>query len=126
MVIYPHGETSMQTETQLDHTFHALADRTRRSIRARLTQGEATVNELAAPFTISLPAISKHLKVLEQAGLISRSRDAQYRPCRLEPGPLNEAASWNETHRKHWEESFDRLSEFLDTIQQGPDHDRPA
>jgi DNA-binding transcriptional ArsR family regulator len=115
----------MQSEAQLDHTFHALADPTRRAILARLAQGEATVNELAAPFTISLPAISKHLKVLEQAGLISRSRDAQYRPCRLEPGPLNDATAWIETHRKHWEESFDRLSEFLDTLQQGPANDRP-
>jgi DNA-binding transcriptional ArsR family regulator len=125
MVIYPNGELPMQSETQLDNTFHALADPTRRAILARLAQGEATVNELAAPFTISLPAISKHLKVLEQAGLISRSREAQYRPCRLEPGPLNDATAWIETHRKHWEESFDRLSEFLDTLQQGPANDRP-
>src|ERR1044071_1576118 len=97
-------------DIDLDTTFAALADPTRRAILARLAEGEATVNELAAPFSISLPAISKHLKVLERAGLISRGREAQYRPCRLEPAPLNDAASWIDMHRKHWEESFDRLT----------------
>lgn len=114
----------MSTSTDLDRTFHALADPTRRAILARLAQGEATVNELAAPFDISLPAISKHLKVLEQAGLISRGRDAQYRPCRLETKPLADAASWIETHRQHWEESFDRLAGYLESLQQGSSDDR--
>ena len=124
MVIYPNGEIYVATDTDLDRTFHALADPTRRAILARLAQGEATVNELAAPFAISLPAVSKHLKVLEQAGLISRGRDAQYRPCRLEPKPLTDAASWIETHRQHWEESFDRLANYLETLQQGSTDDR--
>ncbi len=124
MVIYPNGEIHVATDTDLDRTFHALADPTRRAILARLAQGEATVNELAAPFAISLPAVSKHLKVLEQAGLISRGRDAQYRPCRLEPKPLTDAASWIETHRQHWEESFDRLANYLETLQQGSIDDR--
>ena len=124
MVIYPIGEIHVATDTDLDRTFHALADPTRRAILARLAQGEATVNELAAPFAISLPAVSKHLKVLEQAGLISRGRDAQYRPCRLEPKPLTDAASWIETHRQHWEESFDRLANYLETLQQGSIDDR--
>ena len=124
MVIYPNGEIYVATDTDLDRTFHALADPTRRAILARLAQGEATVNELAAPFAISLPAVSKHLKVLEQAGLISRGRDAQYRPCRLEPKPLTDAASWIETHRQHWEESFDRLANYLETLQQGSIDDR--
>ena len=124
MVIYPIGEIHVATDTDLDRTFHALADPTRRAILARLAQGEATVNELAAPFDISLPAVSKHLKVLEQAGLISRGRDAQYRPCRLEPKPLTDAASWIETHRQHWEESFDRLANYLETLQQGSTDDR--
>ena len=114
----------MTTEDKLSRTFHALADPTRRAILARLASGEATVNELAAPFDISLPAISKHLKVLEQAGLISRGRDAQYRPCRLEPAPLNDAVSWIESHRQHWEESFDRLAGYLETLQQGSPDDR--
>ncbi len=124
MVIYPIGEIPVTTDDELSRTFHALADPTRRAILARLAQGEATVNELAAPFAISLPAISKHLKVLEQAGLISRGRDAQYRPCRLEPGPLNDASSWIDTHRQHWEESFDRLAGYLETLQQGSSDDR--
>lgn len=105
-------------DDQLDLTFHALADPTRRAILARLAQGEATVNELAEPFDISLPAISRHLKVLEHAGLISRGRNAQYRPCRLETETLEAAYDWIGQHRKHWEEQFDRLAEFLDTIQE--------
>ncbi len=105
-------------DADLDATFHALADPTRRAILARLTEGEATVNELAAPFDISLPAISRHLKVLERAGLISRGRDAQYRPCRLETANLKAAQDWIGQHRANWEERFDRLSDYLETLQE--------
>lgn len=98
---------------QLSIIFGALADPTRRAILARLAAGEATVGELAEPFDMSLPAISKHLKVLENAGLIARGRDAQWRPCRIEAGPLKEVADWVERYRRHWEESFDRLDEYL-------------
>ena len=101
----------------LDTTFAALADPTRRAILARLSSGEATVTELAAPFRMSLPAVSKHLKVLEQAGLISRGREAQWRPCRLEIGPLKEACDWIEQHRRAWENRFDRLEEYLRDLQ---------
>jgi DNA-binding transcriptional ArsR family regulator len=104
-------------DAQLDLIFAALADPTRRAILARLAKGEATVNELAEPFDISLPAISKHLKVLERAGLISRGRDAQWRPCRLEPAPLDQARSWIETYRDIWEESFSRLDDLLQELQ---------
>ena len=100
-------------EDALNATFAALADPTRRAILARLAQGEATVSELVAPFDLSQPAISKHLKVLERAGLISRGRDAQTRPCRLEGARLKEATLWMERWRVHWEESFDRLGELL-------------
>src|SRR5256885_12780828 len=103
---------------QLSTTFAALADPTRRSILARLSKGEATVNELAEPFDISLPAISKHLKVLERAGLIARSRSAQWRPCRLRAEPLSEASAWIQQYREFWEGSFDRLEEHLREIQQ--------
>jgi len=103
---------------QLSLTFAALADPTRRAILARLSTGEATVSELAAPFDISLPAVSKHLKVLENAGLIARGRDAQWRPCRLEGAPLRDAASWIEQYRRFWEESFDRLDEYLTHLRQ--------
>ncbi len=98
---------------QLDATFAALADPTRRAILARLAQGEASVNELVEPFDMSQPAISKHLRVLERAGLISRSRDAQRRPCRLEAKPLAEADEWLERYREFWEASFDRLDSLL-------------
>ncbi len=98
----------------LDAVFTALADPTRRAILARLRQGEATVTELAEPFEISQPAISRHLKVLERAGLISRSRDAQKRPCRLEVEPLGEVAAWIEQYRERWEQSFTRLDSLLD------------
>jgi DNA-binding transcriptional ArsR family regulator len=98
---------------QLSTTFAALADPTRRAILARLTTGEATVTELAEPFAMSLPAVSKHLKVLERAGLIARGREAQWRPCRLDPAPLRDANEWLETYRQFWEESFDRLEEHL-------------
>jgi DNA-binding transcriptional ArsR family regulator len=101
------------TPDRLDATFAALADPTRRAILARLASGEAPVTELAAPFAMSQPAISKHLKVLERAGLISRSRDAQRRPCRLEPAPLAQATQWLERYRFFWEGSFDRLDALL-------------
>ena len=101
----------------LDRTFAALADPTRRAIVARLADGEASVTELAAPFAMSLPAVSKHLKVLEKAGLISRGRKAQWRPCRLEPEPLKEASDWLEEYRRLWEERLDRLDEYLRTLQ---------
>jgi|ERR1051325_9400911 DNA-binding transcriptional ArsR family regulator len=101
----------------LDTTFAALADPTRRAILARLASGEATVLELARPFEMSLPAISKHLKVLERAGLIARGREAQWRPCRLQPAPLKDVAQWVEHYREFWEQSFDRLEGFLRTLQ---------
>ena len=104
---------------QLSRTFAALADPTRRSILVRLSEGAATVNELAAPFEISLPAISKHLKVLERAGLISRGRDAQRRPCRLEARPLRDATAWLAGYRLYWEESYQRLDALLDSLQAG-------
>jgi DNA-binding transcriptional ArsR family regulator len=107
------------TSDQLDSTFAALADPTRRAILARLADGEATVTELAEPFAISLPAISRHLKVLEGAGLIIRGRTAQYRPCRLQPRPLGEAAGWLEDYRLLWEGSFDRLEDHLRQVQKG-------
>jgi DNA-binding transcriptional ArsR family regulator len=97
----------------LSTTFAALADPTRRAILARLAQGAATVGELSQPFSISSPAISKHLKVLERAGLITRGRDAQWRPCQLRTVPLEAAASWIDEYRKFWSESFDRLTEYL-------------
>src|SRR5215218_5950673 len=98
---------------RLDTTFAALADPTRRAILARLASGEATVTELAAPFDMSQPAISKHLKVLERAGLVSRGRDAQRRPCRLEARPLKAATDWLENYRSYWEESYQRLDALL-------------
>jgi DNA-binding transcriptional ArsR family regulator len=101
---------------RLDATFAALADPTRRAILARLTSGEASVTELAEPFALSQPAISKHLKVLERAGLISRGRDAQRRPCRLEAQPLAEATAWLEDYRRFWEGSFQRLDALLDEL----------
>jgi DNA-binding transcriptional ArsR family regulator len=107
----------MKGGTQLDATFAALADPTRRAILARLTRGAASVNELAAPFEMSQPAISKHLKVLERAGLISRGRDAQRRPCRIEARPLAEATTWLAQYRRFWEASFERLDALLDALQ---------
>jgi DNA-binding transcriptional ArsR family regulator len=107
-----------QTTTErLDRTFAALADPTRRAILARLAAGEATVTEIGAPFAMSLPAISKHLKVLERAGLVQRGRDRQWRPARLEAGPLMEVAEWTEQYRRFWEERYDRLEEYLDELQ---------
>jgi DNA-binding transcriptional ArsR family regulator len=106
----------MSNSQRLDATFAALADPTRRAILARLVSGEASVMELAGPFAMTQPAISKHLKVLERAGLISRSRDAQRRPCRIEARPLAEANDWLESYRKSWESSFERLDELLDEM----------
>ena len=113
---------------QLSETFMALADPTRRAILARLSEGEANVKELAAPFAMSLPAVSKHLKVLQRAGLIEQGREAQWRPCRLKAEPMKEAVDWLETYRKHWEERFDRLESYLKTLQaeQKPDDTPPA
>jgi DNA-binding transcriptional ArsR family regulator len=108
---------------QLSTVFSALADPTRRAILGRLATGEATVNALAEPFDISLPAISRHLKVLEGAGLISRTRSAQSRPCRLEAAPLGEASGWLEEYRGFWDGSFDRLAEHLDRVQKGTSDD---
>ena len=105
------------TPDRLSSTFAALADPTRRAILARLASGEKSVNDLAEPFEMSLPAVSKHLKVLESAGLISRGRDAQWRPCRLEAAPLKDISTWVERYRKFWEESFDRLDAYLREIQ---------
>ena len=105
------------TPDRLSSTFAALADPTRRAILARLASGEKSVNDLAEPFEMSLPAVSKHLKVLESAGLISRGRDAQWRPCRLEAAPLKDISNWVERYRKFWEESFDRLDADLREIQ---------
>jgi DNA-binding transcriptional ArsR family regulator len=106
------------TPDRLDAAFSALADPTRRAILARLALGETTVNELAEPFDMSLPNISKHLKVLEGAGLISRSRDAQRRPCKLELAPMKEVSDWVERYRQLWEERFDRLDDYLKQLQQ--------
>jgi DNA-binding transcriptional ArsR family regulator len=105
----------------LDATFAALADPTRRAILSRLADGDATVTELAAPFAMSQPAVSKHLKVLERAGLISRGRDAQRRPCRLEPERLRAATDWLENYRRYWEESYARLDALLADVQHGRD-----
>ncbi len=105
------------TTDQLSLTFAALADPTRRAILARLSKGEAGVQELAEPFDMSLPAVSKHLKVLERAGLIARGRDAQWRPSRLQAAPLKDVATWLSGYRQFWEESFDRLEEYLAKIQ---------
>lgn len=114
-------------QERLDATFTALADPTRRAIVARLAKGDATVNELAEPFAMSLPGISKHLKVLERCGLISRSRHAQFRPCHLEPAALDAAASWIEESRRIWADRFDKLGQHLRDIQgasaQGTDNE---
>jgi DNA-binding transcriptional ArsR family regulator len=104
----------------LSTTFSALADPTRRAILSRLLSGEASVTELARPFAMSMPAISKHLKVLERAGLVARGRDAQWRPCRLEAGPLRDVANWVEPYRRVWEARFDRLDAYLRAVQGKP------
>jgi DNA-binding transcriptional ArsR family regulator len=115
----------------LSVTFAALADPTRRAILGRLARGQFSVNELAEPFKISLPGISKHLKVLERAGLISRTREAQWRPCRLKARPMKNAVDWLERYRPFWEESFDRLDDYLRELQKNPPtkgkkHDRKS
>jgi DNA-binding transcriptional ArsR family regulator len=104
-------------EDRLSLTFGALADPTRRAILARLASGETTVMALAEPFEMSLPAVSKHLKVLERAGLVARGQKAQWRPCRLEAAPLKDASRWIEGYRRFWQESFDRLDDYLRTLQ---------
>jgi DNA-binding transcriptional ArsR family regulator len=105
---------------QLSTTFAALADPTRRAILARLTSGEASVTELAEPFDMSLPAVTKHLKVLQRAGLISQGREAQWRPCRLRAGPMRGAAEWMEPYREHWERRLDRLDDYLNESSRKP------
>jgi DNA-binding transcriptional ArsR family regulator len=107
----------MLATDRLSATFHALADPTRRAILARLADGPASVNEIAAPFSMSLPAVSKHLKVLEKAQLVSRGREAQWRPCTLEAAPLKDADAWIEQYRSMWEERFDRLDAYLLELQ---------
>jgi DNA-binding transcriptional ArsR family regulator len=104
------------SQEHLNATFAALADPTRRAILARLASGERSVNDLAEPFEMSLPAVSKHLKVLERAGLIARGREAQWRPCRLDAAPLKEALDWIERYRRYWEASLDRLDDYLKTL----------
>jgi DNA-binding transcriptional ArsR family regulator len=113
---------NMQTDA-LSNTLHALADPTRRAILAKLAHGEKSVSELAEPFDMSMPAISKHLKVLEKAGLISRGREAQWRPCKLEPAPLKALDGWLEDYRRMWEDRLDRLEDYLMTLQQGETND---
>jgi DNA-binding transcriptional ArsR family regulator len=105
------------TPDRLTNTFAALADPTRRAILARLMSGQASVTELAAPFQMTMPAVSKHLKVLERAGLIARGREAQWRPCRLDGEPLRDVAEWMEKYRSFWDESFDRMDDYLQEIQ---------
>ncbi len=109
---------------RLSLTFAALADPTRRAILVRLSSGARTVTELAAPHDMSMPAISKHLRVLERCGLIERSREAQWRPCRIKAAPIKEAVDWMEQYRRHWEESLDRLEEYLQELQKEKPHGR--
>ena len=109
--------STMAREDRLDETFAALANPTRRAILARLARGEAAVNELAEPFDLTLPAISKHIKVLERAGLVVRSRRAQSRPCALDPAPLAEVSTWAEQYRPVWEARFDRMDDYLRKLQ---------
>lgn len=108
----------MQNQDALSQTFAALADPTRRAMLARLTQGEASVSDLAKPFLkdMSLPAVTKHLKVLEKAGLVTKTKEAQWRPCRLNPEPFRDVSDWMDQYRRFWEESFDRLDEYLKTV----------
>ena len=113
----------METDP-LSVTFAALSDPTRRAILARLALGEATVTELAAPFDMSLPGISKHLRVLQRAGLIEQGRQAQWRPCRLQPEPLRNVADWVGQYRRHWEESFERLETYLREVRDKPEQEK--
>lgn len=117
--------TATKEPDQLSATFAALADPTRRAILDRLSSGEMTVTELAQPFAMTLPAVSKHLKVLQRAGLIERGREAQWRPCRLEAAPLKNVADWVSHYRKFWEERLDRLDEYLQKIQQDEKQEQP-
>lgn len=114
-----------QHADQLSLTLSALADPTRRAILARLADGETSVTELAEPFSMSLPAVTKHLKVLERAGLIARGKQAQWRPCRLKPQPLKDVADWVEQYRQFWEQRFDRLEEYLQELQSREEKDEP-
>lgn len=109
--------TATLEDARLDETFAALANSTRRAILSRLAQGEATVNDLAAPFDLTLPAISKHIKVLERAGFIIRGRHAQFRPCAIDGAPLAELASWAEQYRHIWDDRFDRMDHYIQTLQ---------
>ena len=109
----------------LTRVFSALADPTRRAILARLASGATSVTELAGPFAMSLPGVSKHLKVLEHAGLVRRGREAQWRPCQLEAGPLKDAADWLEHYRRFWEQSFDRMAAYIEELSEGESHERP-
>lgn len=118
MVKYSDGE--------LDRVFAALADPTRRAILARLSSGDISVTELAAPFEMTLPAVSKHLKVLERAGLVARGRSAQWRPCRIDGRPLREASGWLENYRRFWDARLDRLDDLLKDVQKGPSDDLDA
>ncbi|MBQ9352689.1 metalloregulator ArsR/SmtB family transcription factor [Phyllobacterium sp.] len=113
------------TPDRLSGILAALADPTRRAILARLAEGETSVAELAAPFDMSMPAVSKHLKVLERAGLIARGRAAQWRPCRLEAGPLREVSDWLDHYRRFWDESLDRLEDYLQALQKGDPEGTP-
>ncbi|MEM8925674.1 MAG: metalloregulator ArsR/SmtB family transcription factor [Actinomycetota bacterium] len=112
--------TEFDTDERLSETFAALANPTRRAILARLAEGEASVNELAQPFDVSLPAISRHIKVLERAGLVAQGQRAQYRPCRLDAAPLREISAWTEQYRHIWEASFDRMDDYLRHLQTDP------
>ena len=116
----------MVATDELSVTFSALSDPTRRAILSRLSSGDASVMELAAPFAMSLPGISKHLKVLERAGLITRTREAQWRPCKLRPEPLRRVSGWIEQYRRFWDESFDRLDEYLAELQAKNDPDQES
>ena len=116
MVKYNGGQSAMASE-RLNLAFGALADPTRRAILSRLASGEASVSDLAKPFRMTLPAVSKHLKVLQRAGLVTQGREAQWRPCRLEAAPLKEVADWVERYRVYWEQSFDNLEEYLAKVQ---------
>ena len=117
--------TTVINEDRLSDTFAALANSTRRAILARLAEGGATVNELAEPFELTLPAISKHIKVLERAGLVTRGHRAQYRPCTLDPAPLEEIASWAEQYRPDWEARLDRMTEYLTQLVPGERTEEP-